>query len=198
MRPTPPERIDLGDLVVRWIRPTDVEALLDVEHASYAELHEWMPWASAPDALSVEATTEFYERSEDEKAEGRTVVYVITEPADDRPLGTVGCHARIDPGGVEMGYWLRTDRVGRGLMSRTVAALTDALLACDDVDHVEIHCDVANERSAAVPRRLGFELVETRDREAQAPAETGREMIWRRTTPIGQGAQQGRSRQASA
>ena len=202
MRPPPPDRIDLGDVVARWIHPTDIEALVDVEQASYAELHEWMPWASSRDALSVEAATEFYERTEDERAEGRTFAYVVADPADDRPFGGVGCHARIGPGGVEIGYWLHTGHVGRGVISRTVAALTDALLACEDVDHVEIHCDETNARSAAIPRRLGYEMVEIRERQPEAPAETGREMIWRRTTPIGDdpadSAQAGRSRTASA
>jgi RimJ/RimL family protein N-acetyltransferase len=194
--------MDLGDVVVRWVRPTDVEGLVDAAQASYAELHEWMPWASSLDALTVEAVSEFYERTEDERAEGRTFVYVITDATADRPLGTVGCHARIGPGGVEMGYWLHTEHVGRGLTSRAVAALTDVLLACEDVDHVEIHCDETNARSAAIPRRLGYELVDIRDRQPEAPGETGREMIWRRTTPIGEdsadSAQAGRSRTASA
>lgn len=184
MRPLPPERLDLGDVVARWMRSTDVEALVDAQRTSFDELHQYMPWATALDEITVERTTEFFERTEDEKAEHRSVAYPITVPPDDTPLGIVGANARIGPGGVEIGYWVRTDEVGRGLVSRTVAALTDALLGCDDVERVEIHCDVANTRSAAIPRRLGYDLVEVRDKQPQTPGETGREMIWRRTAPI--------------
>ena len=163
MRPLPPDRIDLGDLVARWMRPTDVEALVDATRSSFDELHAWMPWATDLDQMTVEAITDFYERTQAEMAEHRSVAYMITVPPDDRPLGTVGTHTRIGEGGVEIGYWVRTDTVGRGLVTRTVAAVTDALLALTDVDHVEIHCDETNARSAAVPGRLGYELVEIRD-----------------------------------
>ena len=43
---------------------------------------------------------------------------------------------------------------------------------------VEIHCDEANVRSAAVPRRLGYTLAELRDKPPATPAERGREMVW--------------------
>ena len=43
---------------------------------------------------------------------------------------------------------------------------------------MEIHCDEANVRSAAVPRRLGYRLDRIEDDEVTAPAETGRSMVW--------------------
>jgi RimJ/RimL family protein N-acetyltransferase len=43
---------------------------------------------------------------------------------------------------------------------------------------VEIHCDAANTASAAVPRRLGHQLVEQRPRVAKAPADTDVELVW--------------------
>jgi RimJ/RimL family protein N-acetyltransferase len=43
---------------------------------------------------------------------------------------------------------------------------------------VEIHCDEANVRSAAVPRRLGYRLDRVEDGDRTAPADTGRRMIW--------------------
>ena len=186
MRPLPPDRIDLGDLVARWMRPTDVEALVDATRSSFDELHAWMPWATDLDQMTVEAITDFYERTQVEMSEHRSVAYLLTVPPDERPVGTVGAHARIDEGGVEIGYWVRTDTVGRGLVTRTVSAVTDAMLALPDVDHVEIHCDETNARSAAVP--AGWATSWSRSATApQASAETGREMIWRRTEPIGPG-----------
>jgi RimJ/RimL family protein N-acetyltransferase len=43
---------------------------------------------------------------------------------------------------------------------------------------VEIRCDEANQASAAVPRKLGYKLVGTVDKEPHGPAETGRDLIW--------------------
>ena len=60
-------------------------------------------------------------------------------------------------------------------MTRIVGHLTDLALAQEAVTWVEIRCDEANAASAAVPRRLGFDLAATipSDR-PQAPADTGR------------------------
>lgn len=42
---------------------------------------------------------------------------------------------------------------------------------------VEIHCEEANVRSAAVPRKLGY-VLDRIDNAIEAPGETGRSMIW--------------------
>jgi len=43
---------------------------------------------------------------------------------------------------------------------------------------VEIHCDKANVRSQAVPRRLGYHLDRIEADDIKAPAEIGRSMVW--------------------
>ncbi len=93
-------------------------------------------------------------------------------------VGTFGLHRRIGPGGIEMGYWIHVDHAGRGYGLAAARALTAVALALADVERVEIHCDVANAASAAIPRRLGYRLARIDDREPEAPAETGRHMIW--------------------
>ena len=57
-------------------------------------------------------------------------------------------------------------------------ALTEAALALPAITRVEIHCDEANTASAAVPRRLGYELDRIAAKPISAPGEHGREMIW--------------------
>jgi RimJ/RimL family protein N-acetyltransferase len=48
----------------------------------------------------------------------------------------------------------------------------------DGVRQVEIKCDAANDRSAAVPQRLGFRVVREEEREPTAASETGRLVVW--------------------
>ena len=52
------------------------------------------------------------------------------------------------------------------------------------VKHVLIYTDVANLRSAAVPRKLGYELLRIEDAPRAASSETGRQQVWQRNTPI--------------
>ena len=63
---------------------------------------------------------------------------------------------RLGPDAREIGYWIRADAEGHGYVTEAVAALTRVGFELDDVEWVEIRCDPANERSAAVPRRLGY------------------------------------------
>ena len=58
----------------------------------------------------------------------------------------------------EVGYWLRTRHLGRGLVTRAVAAAVAQLFDALGVRRVEILCAVENLRSRAVPERLGFRL----------------------------------------
>ena len=63
-------------------------------------------------------------------------------------------------------------------MTAVAGTLADVALTYDEVEQVEIHCDEANVRSAAVPRRLGFTLDRLEDRPITAPGEHGRHMVW--------------------
>ena len=67
---------------------------------------------------------------------------------------------------------------GRGIVSAAARALTTVALAIDGVTRVEIHCDEANERSAAVARRLGYRLDRIEVDHVSAPGDLGRSMIW--------------------
>ena len=102
-----------------------------------------------------------------------------------RNTGT-GLHDRLGGGGLEIGYWLAPAATGRGLMTRIAGHLTDLALAFDGIERVEIHCDAANSKSAAIPERLGYRLDRIIDSDRpQAPGDTGRDMIWVRTEPVG-------------
>jgi RimJ/RimL family protein N-acetyltransferase len=137
-----------------------------------------MPWADQ----SREDTAAFVGRAVDDWGSGESFNFVITSPdphaTSERILGGCGLHARCGPGALEIGYWLHPDATGRGIVTQAAAALTATAFDDIGVDRVEIHCDEANVRSAAVPQRLGFELARIEPRPVTAPGEHGRQMIW--------------------
>ena len=51
---------------------------------------------------------------------------------------------------------MRVDAINRGVATETAAALTRVGFEFLALDRMEIHCDVRNVRSAAVPRKLGY------------------------------------------
>ena len=80
----------------------------------------------------------------------------------------------------QIGYWVRTDRAGRGFASRAVNSLAAAAFD-DGLCELVIHCDEANIRSAKVAANAGFVHVETVQLDPVLPrtrAQSGREMTW--------------------
>ena len=90
----------------------------------------------------------------------------------------MGCTPASASTRLEVGYWLRAGATGRGCATAAARALTDLALSVDGVSRVEIHCDEANVRSAAVARRLGYRLDRIVPDAVTAPADLGRSMIW--------------------
>ncbi len=177
MEPRPPERIDLGDVVLRHYTADDAAALSAVATAERDRLSPWMAWAT-PSGVTVAAMTTFIAETKGRADEGTEAVYGIFSASRGVPVGACGLHDRIGPGGVEIGYWLARGVTGQGLMTRVVGTLTDLVLTLDDISFVEIHCDEANVRSAAVPRRLGYRLDRVEEDGIQAPGEVGRSLVW--------------------
>lgn len=134
-----------------------------------------MPWA-LPENATVEAMQRWLTEAERAWDGARSFDYALFMGRD--VVGGASLMSRIGPGALEIGYWLRADSTGRGLMTATVAALTRAGLALAGVQRIEVHTDLANARSQAVPRRLGYRLDRIVPREPEAPAETGQLMIW--------------------
>ncbi|WP_328394710.1 GNAT family N-acetyltransferase [Nocardia sp. NBC_00416] len=172
----PPRRLKLGDLVVRGWETGDITAQLEAINASFDHLHPWMPWLPAPrtadeQRAANEAATAGWPPTEGDFHFG---VFDTAGPL----LGGVGLHDRVGPGVLEIGYWCHAAHTGRGIITRSVAALTDAALRLPGVEYVQIRCDAANVPSAAVPRRLGYRLTGMEQRERCAPAQTGRGMVW--------------------
>jgi RimJ/RimL family protein N-acetyltransferase len=173
--PAVPERIEIDGFHLRRHTLEDVEAMHDAIKASFAEIHLWMPWCVDP--VRIEEQRGFVENASAKWANGEAFNFGIFT-ADGRLIGAVSLMDRLGPGGLEIGYWLRTDATGTGVMTRAVDRLTRLGLGLPGIERIEIHCDEANLRSAAVPRRLGYRLDRIEAEKIEAPAETGRGMVW--------------------
>lgn len=169
-------------LEVRVWRESDAAALGSAIADSIEHLRAFMPWI-AQEPLALADRVLMIRRWEAERLAGGDAVYGILR--DGRVVGGTGAHRPdadrrpMADDAVEIGYWLRPDEQGRGIMTAVVGALTDLLLDLPGLTHVQIRMDEANVRSAAVPPRCGYRLVAQARREVSAPAETGRFLVWR-------------------
>ena len=155
----------------------DAAVVADAIARNRARLLPWMRWVT-DQATEVTTQVARIAEAEEQWATGQMFDFGIFDPSDGSFMGKIGMHRRIGPRGIELGYWLDADAEGRGVMTEATATLTKVALELDDIDRVEIHCDEANLRSQAVPKRLGFVLDRVENRPIAAASETGRHMVW--------------------
>jgi len=173
----PAEEVRSARLVLRRVQADDAEGIATAVGASLDYLKPWMPWATVEAA---EPRTQRIRAAEaDELWEaGTDFIYSVLLQPGLTVIGEIGLHRRVGDGGMEIGYWIDTRYAGRGLGTEAAGALTDLALALPGVTRTEIHCDVANQASAAIPRKLGYQLDRIDRIPPEAPGELGRRMVW--------------------
>lgn len=180
-QPACPERIEHPRFVLRRRDEADAPQLHEVVLRNLDHLRRFMPWAwSEPRTLDerverMRASREHFLRGEDWE-------FGIFSADETRLLGSIGLHHGAAPGTMEIGYWLDEREEGRGIVTEATRLLTNLALTRLGASRVEIRCDVLNERSGAVPRRLGYALADTRDEVYKGRPRTAQ--TWVRTEPI--------------
>jgi RimJ/RimL family protein N-acetyltransferase len=152
-----PARLDTERLTLRAPAAGDGPANYAAIADSLDELRPWMPWAC--ELLSVETQEAVMRRAHADFVARTDLMLLIFLKGTGTMIGSTGLH-RIDwrVPRFEIGYWLRTGYTGRGYMTETVHAVAGFAFDTLGARRVEIRCDQANTRSAAVAQRCGFEL----------------------------------------
>ena len=142
------ERVSLVPSVVEH-----ADSLWRVVEVSLPELRPWMAWAIDD---SYEHNRDFLTMCETmwQRAEAWTFTLFVGGDA----VGTVGL-ASYQPliSCAELGYWIRTDLAGRGLMTEAGAATVR--FGFDDLrlHRLELHAGLRNAASIRVAEKLGFQ-----------------------------------------
>jgi RimJ/RimL family protein N-acetyltransferase len=152
-----PYSFDTERLTIRGPLPGDGKEVHTAVMESLEELRSWMPWAAG----KVLNETEYEARIREGQLKFLSREDLWMMPllkGTDTIIGGCGLQ-RIDWNvpKFEIGYWVRTSYARQGYITEAAAGLTDFAFNTLGAKRVEIRCDARNERSAAVPRRLGFE-----------------------------------------
>ena len=188
----PAEEVRSERLVLRRVQVDDADGIATAVGASLDYLRPWMPWATLEAAEPRTQRIRVAEADELWEA-GTDFIYSVLLRPELIVIGEIGLHWRAGDGqagderagdgrpvagGMEIGYWIDTRFSGRGLGTEAASTLTDVALALPGVTRTEIHCDVANQASAAIPRKLGYELDRVEQQPPEAPGEQGHRMVW--------------------
>ena len=142
-------------ITLRFIRPDEAEALFKLVDKNRAYLREWLDWVDAQ--TGPEVSQENILKRIKEATAGEALDLGIYQNAV--LIGSMGFN-RIKKEGRrdEMGYWLAEEHGGKGIMTDCVRALVSYGFRELKLHRIEIHSSTKNEKSAAIPERLGFKL----------------------------------------
>jgi len=152
---TPPYRIETERLVIRCYEPDDAPLLKAALDASIEHLLPWMPWARL-EPQTIDEKIELCRKFRGQFDLDDNYVYAIFTPDETEQLGGSGFHKRSNEGSLEIGYWVAAGAIGQGIATEVTAVETRAALELCGIDRIDIQVEPGNERSLAVPRKLGF------------------------------------------
>ncbi len=137
--------IDAGDGPELW----------EVIEGSRAHLERWLPWV--PFNNTPEASRRYATACASDWDAGRAVRFGIRDLESDALLGVVGLdscvHLHLS---CELGYWLRKDAAGRGIMSEAAGACIHFAFGRLGIHRIRCAAATGNRASLSVIARLGF------------------------------------------
>jgi len=170
-----------GNLHIQTLHPDDAASLFQVVERNRSRLRPWIHPSALPETLSAarKLTIEAFFDSLPNPMDAIVKYYDYSHELDDYkpwsipPLemgiwlndSLVGeiMLARLQDSytASEFGYWLDGEREGQGIVTRCVGGLMDYAIDNMGTTRFVIGCAVNNQRSRAIPERLGYRLQAT-------------------------------------
>ena len=131
----------------------DAEPLFKLLDESRNELKTWLPRFS-----------DVKDKTDEEKFLSTVMAHFGTGNSlnamilyQDQPVGMISFNQfHLTKQSTEIGYWLGTKFVGKGIMHRAVLGMCDLGFRDYQVHKIEIHAAVENQRSNSVAKKAGF------------------------------------------
>lgn len=135
--------------------PTHAPELFALTDANRAHLRAWLPWVDH--VKTVADTTAFIRDRLHAFADERGFCLLILHHG--KIAGTIGFnYLDLTHRNATIGYWLDAASTDRGLMTAAVRELTALGFDHYGLRRIEIRCATPNNRSRAIPERLGYTL----------------------------------------
>jgi len=118
-------------------------------------LREWLPFVDY--TRMVEDTEAFIKGIHAEPLDRKETTFVIIE--ENKVIGIIGFRSTDKANHkTEIGYWLAQDKQGKGFVTKSCQSLLTLAFTTMNMNRVMIKCAVNNNKSIAIPKRLGFKF----------------------------------------
>ena len=143
-----------SDLELRPFTLSDAPMLLAAIQRNRDWLRPWLPWLK--DGYDLQDARAFLSDCEDGHATGNALTTGIW--ASGTFCGAIGLHRMNHLNrSTSIGYWIDKEFSARGIMTAACGAMVAEGFQNLNLNRIEIRCATGNERSCAIPRRLGFQ-----------------------------------------
>lgn len=171
-------KIETERLIIRCYQPEDARKLHEAVTLSVDHLSPWMPWINQ-EAGGIEGKLDRIRTFRGEFDLGKDYVFGIFNKAETKLIGSTGLHTRAGEGAREIGYWISAEFLKQGFALESVSALVKTGFEMEALSRIEIHCNVENIASQAIPKKLGFKMEAILKSNSPDAVEFTREnMIW--------------------
>lgn len=134
---------------------SDGDELWEAVEGSRWHLERWLPWV--PFNTTREASVRYAEACVADWDAGRAVRFAIRDRQSRALLGVVGLDSCVHlHRSCELGYWLRRDATGRGLMTEAATASVEFAFSRMSMHRIRCAAATDNLQSLRVIQRLGF------------------------------------------
>jgi len=143
-----------GVVTMRPFRPEDAQEIFTAVRESLPELKPWMSWAY--DGYSMQEVNDFIAITRGRWEENTLFAFAITDAKTGSIIG--GCslsHLHPVYHLCNVGYWVRTSRIGEGIAGRTAKLAARFGFENAGLIRAEIVVAVGNEKSIRAAEKIG-------------------------------------------
>jgi len=147
--------IETPRLLLTPVESSDASELWLAVDGSRSHLEQWLPWV--PFNSDPAANQRFTDACASYWDAGRAVRFTVRERSSRTLVGIVGLEACVHlHRSCELGYWLRKEATGRGLMTEAARAALDFAFHEMGAHRIRVAAATENYASLQVISRLGF------------------------------------------
>lgn len=142
----------MSGCTIRLYEPADAQELQAAVLESAEEVGRWLGWCHP--AYSLDEARSWIETQREQTRQGLAYAFAIRSEAGGY-LGGCGVNQINANRFGNLGYWVRTSAMGRGIAPAAARLVADQVFRETDLIRLEVVCAVGNVRSQRVAEKLG-------------------------------------------